>query len=429
MLYKEFLEKKKYDKIRIGFDADNMNNQLYDYQKYCVKECIKQGRFCIFSGTGTGKTAILSEVANQIVRKTNKPTLIVSPLAVRMQTIAMAANLGIEIKKFNNNYESGIYIINYENLHKVQMNNINNIILDEASIIKNFDGHYRNYIIDNTKNVYYKSFYTATPSPNDLTELGNYVEALGIMKRTEFLSKYFIHSGKNTSQWFLKKHALSKFIEFITTFALVFENPSYLGFDGSKFILPKLNINEISLQSENKGEDLFNSIAISAIDHNRELRRTIDIRLIKAAEIVNNSKENFIVWCRLNDEGRILKKLIPDAIEVKGDDSSEYKEEMLLGFAKNKFRVLITKPKIAQFGMNFQNCNNQIFTSLDYSFESLYQSIRRSWRYMQKNDVNIYIITTDTMQNVSKIIKEKEKQYNQLNKYFQEYYKGKTNVY
>lgn len=429
MNYEDFLKKKKIEKLKIGFDVDTINNNLYDYQQYCVKECIKHGRYCIFSGTGTGKTAILSEVANQIVKKTNKPTIIVSPLAVSMQTIDMAASLGVEIKKFNNDYTAGIYIINYENLHKIQMNSISNLILDEASIIKNFDGYYRNYIIENSKNVYYKSFYTATPSPNDLTELGNYVEALGIMKRTEFLSKFFIHSGKNTSQWYLKQHAITKFIEFITSFALVFENPAYIGFDGSRFVLPKLNINEIYLSSENKGEDLFNSIVISAVEHNKELRRTMELRLNKAAEIVKSSKENFIVWCRLNEEGQILKKLIPDAIEVKGSDSVEYKEEMLLGFAKNKFRVLITKPKIAQFGMNFQNCNNQIFTSLDYSFESLYQSIRRSWRYMQTKDVNIHIITTDTMQNVNKIIKEKEMQYNQLNNYFKEYYKGLTNVY
>src|SRR6478609_1116631 len=210
----------------------------------------------------------------------------------------------------------------------------------------------------------------------------------------------------------LKRHAEKEFYQWISTWAIMISKPSDIGFSNTDYALPGLNYVERKIVTKQRDNGLlFNSVSVSATNFNDELRITKIERLSEVAVIVNNSKEPFIVWIKQNEEGEYLKKLIPDAVEVKGSDSIEYKEKMLLGFAKNEFRVLITKSKIAQFGLNYQNCNNQIFASLDFSFESLYQSIRRSHRFGQKNTVNIYLITTDTMQNVINSIKDKEQKF------------------
>jgi DNA modification methylase len=229
---------------------------------------------------------------------------------------------------------------------------------------------------------------------------------------------YFIHDGGNTSKWRLKGHAKNVFYKWVSNWAIMLSKPSDIGFNNMKgYDLPKLNIlkKEIKTSKRDNGM-LFNDVAISATNFNQELRITKIERLEEAAKIVNNSKENFIIWVKQNEEGELLRKLIPDSVEVKGSDSTEYKESKLLGFAKNEFRVLITKAKIAQFGLNYQNCRNQIFASLDFSFEGLYQAIRRSYRFGQKNEVNIYIITTDTMKNVVESINQKQKQFEIMQK-------------
>jgi DNA modification methylase len=244
-------------------------------------------------------------------------------------------------------------------------------------------------------------------------ELGNHSEFLDVMSRNEMLAMYFVHDGGETAKWRLKGHAVKMFYQFVGSWAIMLNKPMDIGFEMIGYDLPKLNLleNQIKTPKRDNGS-LFNDAVISATNFNQELRLTKIERLDEVVKIVNeNPDENFIIWIKQNEEGELLKKLLPDAVEVKGSDSNEWKKDKLLGFANNEFRILITKTKIASFGMNYQNCRNQIFASLDFSFEGLYQAIRRSYRFGQKNEVNIYLITTDTMANVKQAIDTKQKQF------------------
>lgn len=310
---------------------------------------------------------------------------------------------------------AGIYITNYEQLDKVDCIFFSGIVLDERSILKNFEGAIRNKVIDGFKDTPYKLACTATPSPNDPMELGNHSEFLNVMSRTEMLAMYFVHDGGETSKWRLKGHCEQVFWDWVSGWAVMLSKPSDIGFSAVGYDLPELNLIERTIKTKQRDNGmLFNDVAVSATNFNAELRLTRVERLEQVIELVNNSKENFIIWIKQNEEGEYLRKMIPDAVEVKGSDSVEYKEDKLLGFAENHFRVLITKSKIAQFGLNYQNCHNQIFASLDFSFESLYQSIRRSYRFGQEHAVNIYLLTTDTMQNVIQSIKNKQTQFEEM---------------
>lgn len=423
MTYKDFLNRKKQNIQDIGFDC-TPSNHLFDFQKHIVKKALKKGRFAIFADCGLGKTIMQLEFADQVVKHEKQSVLIVCPLAISAQTIEEGNRFGYHISKDTNSNEIGIYIINYEQLENIDCSKYTGIVLDESSILKNFEGAIRNLIIENFANTKYKLACTATPSPNDPMELGNHSEFLNIMGRNQMLSMYFVHDGGDTGKWRIKGHAYKKFFDWVASWSIMLTNPSDIGFNGEKYILPSLNYFDVQIKTKQRDGQLFNDVAISATNFNQELRLTKIDRMDKVADIVNNSNENFIIWIKQNEEGEYLKKLIPYAIEVKGSDSNEYKEKMLLGFAKNEFRVLITKAKIAMYGLNYQNCNNQIFASLDFSFESLYQSIRRSYRFGQEKPVNIYLVTTDTMQNVIESIKRKQEQFLKMQKQLSHDYKN-----
>jgi len=419
MTYKEFLAKKIKSVDESGFDIENemLNKNLFPFQRYIVKTALKKGRYAIFADCGLGKTLMQLEWAHQVHKNTNRPVLILAPLAVSGQTISEGDKFGIEITKAKESNNEGIVITNYEQIENIDCAEFAGVVLDESSILKNFEGETKKKIIDSFYHTKYKLACTATPSPNDPMELGNHAEFLNIMSRNEMLAMYFVHDGGETSKWRLKGHAIKTFYSFVSSWAIMLSNPSNIGFPMDGYDLPSLNIQEkqIKTNSRDNGQ-LFNDTAISAIDFNNELRLTKIERIDEVVSLVNNSSENFIIWIKQNEEGELLRRLIPDAVEVKGSDTPEYKEKMLLGFAKNEFRVLITKTKIAQFGLNYQNCRNQVFASLDFSFEGLYQAIRRSYRFGQKNEVNIYLITTDTMQNVIQSIKYKQSQFEQMQK-------------
>lgn len=419
MTYKEFLAKKIKSIDESGFDIQDemLNNNLFPFQRYIVKTALKKGRYAIFADCGLGKTLMQLEWANQVNKNTNKPVLILAPLAVSGQTISEGDKFGIDISKAKESNNNGIVITNYEQIDNIDCSEFAGVVLDESSILKNFEGETKKKIIDSFYHTKYKLACTATPSPNDPMELGNHAEFLNIMSRNEMLAMYFVHDGGETSKWRLKGHAIKTFYSFVSSWAIMLSNPSNIGFPMDGYDLPSLNIQEKQIKTDRRDNgQLFNDTAISAIDFNNELRLTKLERMDEVVNLVNNSTENFIIWIKQNEEGELLRKLIPDAVEVKGSDSPEYKEKMLLGFAKNEFRVLITKTKIAQFGLNYQNCRNQVFASLDFSFEGLYQAIRRSYRFGQKNEVNIYLITTDTMQNVIQSIKYKQSQFEQMQK-------------
>jgi len=403
--YQQFLSTKHKNHVLSGFDADQLNKNLFPFQEFIVKRALKAGKYAIFADCGLGKTLMQLEWANQVSIKTGKPVLILAPLAVVGQT--KQEGLKFEINMTN------IDVQNYEQLDNIDCSIYSGIVLDESSILKNFEGAIKKQIIDNFSLTPYKLACTATPSPNDPMELGNHSEFLDIMSRNEMLAMYFIHDGGETAKWRLKGHAIKLFYQFIGSWAIMLNKPQDIGFTMNGYNLPSLNLidKQIITQKRDNGE-LFNDAIISATNFNTELRFSKIERLDEVVNIINSKpNENFIIWVKQNEEGELLKKLLPHAIEVKGSDTNEWKKDKLLGFANNEFRILITKTKIASFGMNYQNCRNQIFASLDFSFEGLYQAIRRSYRFGQKEEVNIYLITTDTMANVKQAINNKQKQF------------------
>jgi hypothetical protein len=412
--YQEFLNKKQKAHVFSGFDieSESLNNSMFEFQKFIVKRALKAGKYAIFADCGLGKTLMQLEWANQVSIHTNKPVLILAPLAVSGQTIKEGLKFNIKVCKYDGS-NSPIQISNYEQLDNIDCSIFSGIVLDESSILKNFEGSTKKLIIDLFSNTPYKLACTATPSPNDPMELGNHSEFLDVMSRNEMLAMYFVHDGGETAKWRLKGHASKLFYEFIGSWAVMLNNPCDIGFEMSGYNLPSLNIVECQIKTPKRDNgQLFNDAIISATNFNSELRLTKKERMDEVVKIINSRPdENFIIWIKQNEEGEMLKKLLPDAKEVKGNDTSEYKEKTLLGFGNNEFRILITKTKIASFGMNYQNCRNQIFASLDFSFEGLYQAIRRSYRFGQKEQVNIYLITTDTMANVKQSIDKKQQQF------------------
>lgn len=417
MKYEQFLKLKEKHIQDAGFEVkdEDLNKNLFPFQRYCVKLALRRGRYALFEDCGLGKTIQQIEWAHQVSMFTKKPVLILCPLAVAGQTIQEGNKFGIAIERLKSDvFGPGVFITNYEQIENVECDQFSGIVLDESSILKNFTGHYKKLLIDKFKHTHYKLCCTATPSPNDLNEIGNHSEFLNILDAQDMRSKWFVRD-EGMNNYRLKGHAKKDFYAWISSWATMITDPKDIGFPMDGYNLPKLNYLEHCIKAKNRTEfRLFNDSLINATNFNSELRATKKERLDLVAAIVNDSPENFIIWVKQNEEADYLNSIIPDAKEVRGNDSQKKKEELLLGFANNEFRVLITKSKIAQFGLNYQNCRNQVFASLDFSFESFYQSLRRSYRFGQKNEVNIYIITTDTMQNVIASIRHKEKQFTEM---------------
>ena len=406
--YQEFLKQKQKAKEHKGFAALPMNDKLFPFQQFIVERNLSKGKHAVFADCGLGKTIMELETASQIVRHTNKPVLILAPLVVVAQTQREAEKFGFDLDK--------ITITNFENLHNINPQEYAGLIVDESSIMKNFEGQIKKQIFEYFHNTPYKFAFTATPSPNDPMELANHSEFLGYQSRLGMLATYFINDQDHTSKWRLKGHAVEKFYQFVSDWAIMLTNPSDIGYPMQGYDLSEVIYKEHQLITENDFSNgmLFPSLAVSATDFNKELRRTKEQRIAKAIEIANANEEPHIVWVKHNDEGKEVTVGIRGAVEVSGGDKPEEKAQKLLDFVDGKFRVLVTKPKIAQYGLNFQHCLNQTFMSPDFSFEGFYQAVRRSHRFGKKGDVTVNIVTTDTMQNVISIIKEKEKQFKQM---------------
>ena len=406
--YQEFLKSKQKAKEHKGFAALPMNDKLFPFQQFIVERNLSKGKHAVFADCGLGKTVMELETAGQIVRHTNKPVLIIAPLVVVAQTKREAEKFGFDLDK--------VTITNFENLHNINPHEYAGLIVDESSIMKNFEGEIKKQIFEYFHNTPYKFAFTATPSPNDPMELANHSEFLGYQSRLGMLATYFINDQDHTSKWRLKRHAVEKFYQFVSDWAIMLTNPADIGYPMQGYDLSEVIYKEHQLISENDFSNgmLFPSLAVSATDFNKELRRTKEQRIAKAIEIANANEEPHIVWVKHNDEGKEVTAGIRGAVEVSGSDKPEEKAQKLLDFVDGKFRVLVTKPKIAQYGLNFQHCLNQTFMSPDFSFEGFYQAVRRSHRFGKKGDVTVNIVTTDTMQNVISIIKEKEKQFKQM---------------
>ena len=391
MNYKEFLANKRFVLESSGFDIDKaeLNPMLYEFQKDVVRWALKKGKACIFADCGLGKTPMQLSWAYQVHKHTGGKILILAPLAVAEQTRREAEKFGYDAKVVEEQEEciDGINITNYEKLDRFVANEFDGVVLDESSILKSYSGKVRTSIIQNFHDVPYKLACTATPAPNDYMELGNHSEFCGVMTRAEMLSMFFVHDGGQTSKWRLKGHAVDVFWQWLATFSVFIDNPANIGYKVSGYDLPKLNIQEIIVDGN---EPLKETLTLT---ERRQARKdSLTLRCDKVAEIANNSDEQWLIWCDLNDESAKLHELVADSVEVKGADKPDHKSNSMIGFSEGQIKCLVTKPSIAGFGMNWQNCHNMIFTGLSDSYEQFYQAVRRCYRFGQKKPVNVYIV-------------------------------------
>ena len=418
--YEEFIKSKTKLIIDSGFDIglDKLNDNLFDYQKLIVRWALRKGRCALFEDTGLGKTIQQLEWANQVHKYTNKPVLILSPLAVATQTELEAEKFGIVAKKIEDNSQviNGINIINYEKLHKIDTEQFVGVVLDESSILKSFTGKTTNLLIQTFNKTPYKLSCSATPSPNDYTEIGTQAEFLNICTKNEMLSLFFINDASSGIGWRLKGHSEEEFYRWISNWAILLKNPSNLGFDGDKFILPKLNMQNVILESKVDDGFLFGVTTAKTLSERRIARKeALPDKIQKIKEIIEQNKdEKFLIWCNYNDESEMLKKAIPNGYEIKGSDTDEHKSYGMIEFEKGNIDCLISKPSICGFGMNWQVCHNIIFCGLSDSFEQFYQAIRRCYRFGQEKQVNVYIVISEKELSILDNIKEKENKHQKM---------------
>lgn len=413
--YSEFLADKAQLATRDGFDPIFMPDCLFDFQHALVEWAILKGRGALFADCGMGKTLLELVWAENVVRKTNRPVLILTPLAVAQQTAREAEKFGIEAHvSIDGKMRSGINIANYERLHYFDPNDFAGAACDESAILKSFDGARRREITEFMRKMRYRLLCTATPSPNEYIELGTSSEALGYLGYMDMLARFFKnnqgnsikpsiyrHRGKaftqldDNAKWRFKGHAEEPFWQWVCSWARAIRKPSDLGFEDGAFILPPLVERQHQVESHKLPEGMLFALPAHGLREQREeRRRTLDERCERAAEIVNGTGKPAIVWCHLNDEGDQLERLIPDFVQVSGKDSDEAKEEKFLAFLSGKSRGLITKEKIGAWGLNFQHCAHSVHFPT-HSFEGYYQSVRRCWRFGQTQPVNVDIVATE----------------------------------
>lgn len=419
--YDKFIAQKVSHAPSFGFEPYPFITPLYEWQELIVAWMVRQGRAAAFAECGLGKTIMQLEVASQIVKHTGKPYLIISPLAVGSQTHREAEKFGIKttlVREQSDVDLTGINIVNYQRIDKIDCSVFVGVGLDESSILKGFSGKTRIQLTETFRNTLYRHCYTATPSPNDFTELGQHADFLGVCSPAQMLATYFINDTFDTGTWRLKGHAEETFWQWVSSWSCCISKPSDLGYSDEGYDLPPVKTHIITVNVDHKADEgtgeLFRNPNVSATELHRENRRTLIQRCESAAEVVNKSSEPFIVWCHSNDESELLTKLIPDAVEVEGSMSLETKEENLNAFLTGKNRVIVTKSKIAGFGLNFQHCRNDLYVGLNHSFESFYQCGKRIHRFGQKKQVHRYIVQTDTENGVMKSIIRKQGQHEEM---------------
>jgi len=422
MNYDDFLKSKLDDDVSTGMaiTADPHYNAK-PHQRDCLEMLLNIGRGAAFLDTGLGKTFLQIDWARHIPGK----VLIVAPLAVAHQTIREAKNLlGIEVVySKEGELSDGITITNYERIHHFDAGELSGIVLDESSILKGKNSKTKKPIVEQFNQVPYRLACTATPSPNDYTELGNHAEFLGLMSTQEMLTKWFLHDSANTGDWRLKKHAVESFWQWVSSWACCVSKPSDLGHSDEGYDLPELTIKTHTVETalESGGQEmLFDIPTINATDLHRSKRGTMDERCKMVADMVNDNDRPWLVWCESNDESALLAKLIPDSVEVKGSNTPDQKEDRLLSFTDQKSRVLVSKSSICGFGMNWQHCRDIAFASISYSYEKFYQAVRRSWRFGQDQEVRTHVVLADSELPVWRAIEKKTINHDQMKKAMRE---------
>lgn len=417
MDYSKYLDAKSQSGAMHGFAPVWMPDFLKDFQRSLVEWAILKGRAAIFADCGLGKTPMQLVWSENVARQTRGKVLILAPLAVSGQTVLEGEKFGVRVaRSIDGTASSGITITNYERLHHFDPAQFAGVVCDESSILKSFDGAYRQEITTFMRKVPYRLLATATAAPNDFIELGTSSEALGYLGHMDMLNRFFKNDLNNSAtgrmrgevvKWRLKGHAERPFWRWVCSWARAIRKPSDLGFDDREFTLPPLYEVEHMVPVETLPDGmLFALPAVGLKEQRDERRRSIRERCEAVAEKVNGTVEPALVWCHLNDEGDLLESLIPGAVQVSGSDSDDVKEARLLDFARCRSRVLITKPKIGAWGLNFQNCAHVTFFP-SHSFEQYYQAVRRCWRFGQTRPVRVDIITTEGEAGILKNLQRK----------------------
>lgn len=405
--YEMFIATKERPADDYGFKVpmDSLPTALFDFQRDIVHWALAKGRAAIFADCGLGKTLMQLAWADQVHQHTGHPVLILAPLAVASQTAQEGARFGIDAVVVEHPEEviNGINITNYDKLDRFDTSAFSGVVLDESSILKSFTGKVRTALINAFCRTPYRLACTATPAPNDYMELGNHSEFLGVMTRTEMLSMFFVHDGGETSKWRLKGHAEKGFWHWMAGWAVVLDNPVSLGYQDEGYELPELHMHEIIVDGDAPTQE-----KLTLTQRRKARKESLDARCRAAADLVNASHEQWLVWCDLNAESEALHKMCQMSRQVRGSDKSQYKSSTMMGFSIGVLKCLITKPSIAGFGMNWQNCHNMIFVGLSDSYEQYYQAVRRCWRFGQTHPVNVYVIISAKEGCVKENIERKE---------------------
>jgi superfamily II DNA or RNA helicase len=417
--YLDFLENKKHSIGNYGFNGNYVPEIAFDFQRYIIEKACIKGRMAIFADTGLGKTLIQLSIAENIVRHTNGKVLILTPLAVAFQFIIEAEKIGIDGIEYSKDgkHTKKIVICNYERLHYFDSKDFQGVILDESSILKNFDGKIKNQVNAFIKKTPYRYLSTATPSPNDFIELGTSSEALGYMGYMDMLTKFFKNNQNSVDsnnrnigeKFYLKPHAENDFFAWVNQWAIMVKMPSDIGFSNDRYNLPELIINKHVVRNDkaidiNGQLQLFNIVAKSFHEVRHEQKQTEQKRCEKAVELAQGKTS--VYWCNTNNESSLLKQMDSEAVEITGSQSIEKKEEILLAFAKGDIKRLITKAKMTGMGLNWQHCNHSVFFPT-WSYEQYYQAIRRFWRFGQKSEVIIDLVISDGQTRVIDALQQK----------------------
>lgn len=417
--YEKFIESKKHTIGNFGFEPTYFPNMAFDFQRFIIEKAVRKGRIAVFADTGLGKTLIQLSIAQNIINHTNKPVLILTPLAVAFQFILEAEKLGINDIEYSKDgkHTKKIVVCNYERLHYFDSNDFVGVILDESSILKNFDGKIKSQVTSFVKKIPYRFLSTATPSPNDFIELGTSSEALGYMGYMDMLTKFFKNNQNSVDstnrnigeKFYLKPHAEKDFFAWVNQWSIMVKMPSDLGFSNERYQLPKLIVNKHVIENQslidiNGQVQMFTPIAKSMPEILNEQKQTITERCEKAVELATDKTS--VYWVNRNEESSLLKRLDRDAVEILGSMSIDKKEEILINFSQGNIQRIITKAKMTSFGLNWQHCNHSVFFPT-WSYEQYYQSIRRFWRFGQKNDVTIELVVSDGQTRVLEALQQK----------------------
>jgi len=423
--YADLLERKRVAFEPKGFDSiPPLHPDLFPHQRAVTEFALHMGSAAMFLDTGLGKSFAALEWGRVVVEKTNKPVLMLAPLAVGPQHQREAERFGIDARYIRDGFEidgARIYITNYERLDNFVVSQFAGVILDESSILKSFDGKTTRALIAAFAQTPYRLCCTATPAPNDHTELGTHAEFLGVMRRDEMLPRWFINDTADTGKWRIKGHAATDFWRWVASWARCVSLPSDLGFDDGGYVLPPITVTEHMVKADrtiDAGEELRGPLAgqyrlfrmpdTSATAIHKEKRLTAEDRADLVTECVDSDPEQpWIVWCNTDYEADAILARIDDAAEVRGSMMLAMKEARLDAFSRGDLRVLVTKPSIAGYGLNWQHCARMAFTGLSFSYENYYQAVRRCWRFGQTRPVEVHIAMADTEAAIKRVIDRK----------------------